>query len=107
MGMLSASMLRGKELYAKVIADLPKELEKYGFKSVQDVIDTQLTNRVTYEHEMPSVDADKCTHCRLCERNCPYFAIEMNENKIPTFDENKCFRCGLCASKCPVKAIKF
>ena len=105
--MLSAPMLRGKELYAKVIADLPKELEKYGFKSVQDVINTQLTNRVTYEHEMPEVNKDKCTHCKMCERNCPYFAIKMDANNVPTFDASKCFRCGLCASKCPVKAIKF
>ena len=100
-------MLQGIELYAKVIADLPKELEKYGFSSVQEVIDTHLTNMVTYEHELPAVDKDKCTHCRLCERNCPYFAIEMNENKVPEFNPNKCFRCWLCASKCPVKAIKF
>ena len=106
-GMLSAPMLRGKELYAKVIADLPKELEKYGFKSVQEVIDTQLTNKVTYEHEMPSVNKEKCTHCRLCERNCPYFAIEMDEDKCPLFNKDKCFKCGLCASRCPTKAIKF
>ena len=105
--MLSAPMLRGKELYAKVIADLPKELEKYGFKSVQDVIDTHLTNKVTYEHEMPSVNKEKCTHCGMCERNCPYFAIKMDESRCPTFDASKCFRCGLCASKCPTKAIKF
>ena len=105
--MLSAPMLRGKELYAKVIADLPKELEKYGFSSVQEVIDTQLKNVVTYEHEMPQVEPTKCSHCGLCMRNCPYFAINMNEEKVPTFDFNKCFRCGLCASKCPTKAIKF
>ena len=106
-GMLSAPMLRGKELYAKIIADLPKELEKYGFKSVQDVINTQLKNVVTYEHDMPSVDSSKCSHCQLCARNCPYFAIDMDENRVPKFNPNKCFRCGLCASKCPVKAIKF
>ena len=105
-GMLSAPMLKGKELYAKIIADLPKELEKYGFKSVQEVIDTPLKNMVSYEHEMPSVNPDKCSHCRLCERNCPYFAIEMVEG-VPSFNKNKCFRCGLCASRCPVKAIKF
>ena len=106
-GMLSAPMLRGKELYAKIIKDLPGELEKYGFKSVNDVINTHLTNMVSYEHVLPTVEASKCSHCAMCSRNCPYFAIEMNENKVPEFNPNKCFRCGLCASKCPVKAIKF
>ena len=106
-GMLSAPMLRGKELYAKIIKDLPGELEKYGFKSVEDVINTHLTNMVSYEHELPTVEASKCSHCGMCSRNCPYFAIEMNESKVPEFNPNKCFRCGLCASKCPVKAIKF
>ena len=106
-GMLSAPMLRGKELYAKVINDLPKELEKYGFASVQEVIDTQLKNVVTYEHDLPEVIVNKCSHCGLYARNCPYFAINMNEDKVPSFDSSKCFRCGLCASKCPTKAIKF
>ena len=62
---------------------------------------------VSYEHELPTVEASKCSHCGMCSRNCPYFAIEMNESKVPEFNPNKCFRCGLCASKCPVKAIKF
>lgn len=106
-GMLSAPMLRGKELYRKIINDLPGALAKYGFNSVQEVIDSQLTNNCKYENKMPSVDETKCSHCGLCARNCPYFAIEINEEKIPVFDEDKCFRCGLCASKCPTKAIKF
>lgn len=106
-GMLSAPMLRGKELYKKIIDDLPKELEKYGFSSIEDVIKTGLKKETKYEAELPSVNKDKCTHCGMCERNCPYFAINMDEGKNPTFNPNKCFRCGLCASKCPVKAIKF
>ena len=106
-GMLSAPMLRGKELYKKVIDDLPRELEKYGFKSVEDVMKTGLKKVTTYEAELPRVKEDKCTHCGMCARNCPYFAIDMNEKKIPEFNSEKCFRCGLCASKCPVKAIEF
>ncbi len=106
-GMLSAPMLRGKELYKKVIDDLPKELEKYGFSSVEDVMKTGLKKVTTYEAELPKVKEDKCSHCGMCARNCPYFAIDMNEKKIPEFNAEKCFRCGLCASKCPVKAIEF
>ena len=106
-GMLSAPMLRGKELYKKILDDLPKELEKYGFKSVEDVMKTGLKKVTTYEAELPRVKEEKCTHCGMCARNCPYFAIDMNEKKIPVFNFEKCFRCGLCASKCPVKAIEF
>jgi dihydroorotate dehydrogenase (fumarate) len=101
--MLSAALIRGKQLYAKIIADLPMVLEKYGFKSIQDVIDTQLHNPVKYEAELPKLIPEKCTRCLLCVKVCPYFAIEMKDQI--TFDPEKCFRCGLCVSKCPTKAI--
>lgn len=103
--MLSAAMLKGKELYKKIIDDLPKALEKHGFSSIQEVIDTTLINDCKYEADLPSLIEEKCTRCQLCVRNCPYFAIELKD-KI-TFDPNLCFRCGLCASRCPTKAIKF
>ena len=102
--MLSAALLRGRDLYAKIIADLPGVLEKYGFKSIQEVIDTKLTNNVKYEGNVPTLVKEKCVKCQLCTRICPYFAISMKE--VITFDPAKCFRCGLCASKCPTGAIK-
>lgn len=104
--MLSSAMLRGKELYAKIIADLPATLEKYGFKSLQEVIDTQLENKAVYEKgDTPKVDSAKCSKCGTCARICPYFAIEMKDG--PVFNGDKCFRCGLCVSKCPVKALTY
>lgn len=101
--MLSAALLKGKQLYAKIIEDLPKVLEKYGFKSIEDVIATGLKNHVKYTSHLPELIEEKCTRCMLCVRICPYFAIDMKE-KI-TFNPEKCFQCGLCASKCPTKAI--
>ena len=104
--MLSAAMLRGKELYAKIIADLPATLEKYGFKSVEDVINTNLKHETVYGMaEPPTVDPNKCSKCGTCARICPYFAIEMDG--VPKFNSEKCFRCGLCVSKCPVKALTY
>lgn len=101
--MLSAALLKGKQLYAKIIEDLPKALEKYGFSSIEEVIKTGLKNTVKYESSLPTLIVDKCTRCMLCVRVCPYFAIDMKD--VITFNPEKCFQCGLCATKCPTKAI--
>ncbi len=101
--MLSGALLKGKDLYRRIIKNLPKALEKYGFSSIEEVKRTTLRNPVTYEPVVPVLDEDKCTRCELCVRVCPYFAITM-EDKI-TFNDDKCFGCGLCISKCPTKAL--
>lgn len=101
--MLSAALLKGKQLYKKIIEDLPSRLEKYGFKSIQEVIDTNLKNEVKYKRSVPTLIEEKCIKCDLCVKICPYFAIDMLD-KI-TFNANKCFECGLCVVKCPTHAI--
>ncbi len=102
--MLSGALLKGKDLYKKIINDLPKELEKNGFESIEEVKNTKLNNHVSHTKRVPLLDEDKCTKCQLCVRVCPYFAITL-EDKI-TFNEDLCFGCGLCISKCPTKALK-
>lgn len=101
--MLSAALLKGKQLYAKIIADLPKALATHGFNSVEEVINTHLYNTVRYEASVPELIEDKCIKCNICVNVCPYFAIEMKD--IITFDAIKCFECGLCVVKCPTDAI--
>ncbi len=104
--MLSEAMLKGKDVYTKIINDLPAALEKYGFSSIEDVKATKLgQTRVNMEPTFPQIDDDKCTSCNLCVKNCPYFAMTMVDKKV-VVDESKCFGCGLCESRCPVDAIK-
>ena len=103
--MLSSALLVGKTLYAKIIKDLPKALKKYGFNSIQEVIDTQLKKDVVYQQSLPILDEEACIECHLCENICPYFAIDFKD-KI-TFNPDKCFQCGLCIAKCPTGAIHF
>lgn len=101
--MLSAALLKGKDLYKKIISDLPKTLEKYGFSSIEEVIQTKLTNEVKYKASLPRLIKEKCIKCNICVQVCPYFAIEMRDQI--TFLEDKCFECGLCVVKCPTDAI--
>jgi len=101
--MLSAALLKGKGLYEKIIKDLPKTLEKYGFSSIEDVIAAKLTIDASYEPFLPVLIPQKCTRCMICLNICPYFAIDMKDQI--TFNPEKCFSCGLCIVKCPVEAI--
>lgn len=103
--MLSEAMMKGRDTYARVLKQLPGTLERYGFSSVEHVKNTGLTKSMpAMMPSYPVINKDMCTGCGLCERNCPYFALEMKENK-PFINSEKCFGCGLCQSRCPAHAI--
>ena len=102
--MLSAAMLKGKDLYEKILRDLPKILKKLDFISVEHVINTPLQKgEVKYNPSFPVADKEKCTLCGICQRVCPYFAITVTDSV--QVNCSQCFGCGLCESRCPVKAI--
>ena len=102
--MLSGALLKGKGLYSRIIENLPKELDKYGFEDIAGVMDAGLKIKSGYEPHTPVLDEEACTHCRLCERICPYFAISYDGTI--RIDGEKCFGCGLCISKCPAGALE-
>ena len=103
--MLSAALLKGKQLYRKILEDLPGALEKYHFTSVQEVVNTELKIQDYYhEKTVPVFDRDKCVECSICENVCPFFAISKSNHGM-TADGHKCMGCGLCRTRCPKKAI--
>lgn len=102
--MLSAAMLKGRDWYAKVLADLPGVLDRYGFADVNEIKRTTMTMpRQKLEPTFPEIDSS-CRKCGVCVDNCPYFAMTRTDG-VPTVDTHKCFGCGLCESRCPVGAI--
>lgn len=104
--MLSAALIKGKDLYAKVLAALPGALERYGFGSVAEVRASGLSTwEPRWTPRLPVVDKASCTRCGLCERVCPYFAMKAPKNIAAKADADACFGCGLCESRCPVGAI--
>jgi len=49
------------------------------------------------------VDQTLCTQCGICQKGCPYDAIELKPH--PSFDMDKCYGCWFCYNHCPSKAI--
>jgi heterodisulfide reductase subunit A len=63
--------------------------------------------KVKLETTIVQINPDICKGCRLCQKLCPYGALEFNEdNKIMEVESAKCKGCGTCAAACPAGAIK-
>jgi heterodisulfide reductase subunit A len=60
----------------------------------------------TFRRVLPlSVDAEKCTGCGLCVRQCPQRAVRMAEKGKAVLDAKACQSCQRCAGYCPANAI--
>ena len=52
------------------------------------------------------IDADTCTSCGQCIKNCPFKCWEIGENEVPRMKEHySCFSCFNCMIACPVDAV--
>lgn len=53
----------------------------------------------------PTVFAEQCRGCMLCQRQCAHGAISYDENRIAHIDHDKCVGCGRCIGGCNFDAI--
>ncbi len=51
-------------------------------------------------------DQERCVSCGLCEKACPFMAVEQREGKLKQVNMY-CSRCAACADVCPKSAIRF
>ncbi len=55
----------------------------------------------------PNFRKEGCTQCKRCTVECPFGAINEDEEGYPLFNEARCRRCGTCMGACPVRVISF
>ncbi len=55
----------------------------------------------------PTFRKEGCTQCKRCTVECPFGAIDEDEQRYPQFNESRCRRCGTCMGACPVRVISF
>ncbi len=55
----------------------------------------------------PRFRKEGCTQCKRCTVECPFGAINEDEQRYPQFNESRCRRCGTCMGACPVRVISF
>jgi quinone-modifying oxidoreductase subunit QmoB len=55
----------------------------------------------------PKIGLDICTKCRRCTVECPFGAIDEDEQTFPRVNPTRCRRCGTCMGACPVRTISF
>ena len=55
----------------------------------------------------PLFRKEGCTQCKRCTVECPFGAIDEDEQRYPVFNESRCRRCGTCMGACPVRVISF
>jgi NADH:ubiquinone oxidoreductase subunit F (NADH-binding)/(2Fe-2S) ferredoxin/Pyruvate/2-oxoacid:ferredoxin oxidoreductase delta subunit len=52
-----------------------------------------------------SIDAEKCTGCGRCLRDCPAEAISGVKKEAHSIDQEKCIKCGSCYELCKFEAV--
>lgn len=104
--LLSAAMIKGKNIYSEIINNLPQELKKLGYKDIKEIIGIAKDSnpKEKFLKKTPVINTDKCVKCGLCVRVCPYYALAMTPEGVAV-DIEECFGCGLCQSRCPTRAI--
>ena len=106
---------RKKQAAVKQVATIAHHLKRK--RHAVDVVEGSwawVKSRIIYpwfsRHSMTDkkfvVDADRCTHCGACVKNCPMQNISLKAGELPKWN-GTCAMCLACIHRCPTRAIDY
>ncbi len=76
-------------------------------QSVENAAEGRAAHPRSGDLSFPEFRKEGCTQCKRCTVECPFGAIDEDEERYPVFNEGRCRRCGTCMGACPVRVISF
>lgn len=71
------------------------------------VIGTKIGKLLHIKQLRLEADKERCTHCRICEKNCP-MSLKVEEKVLSgKLHDSECILCGACIDNCPKKVIRY
>jgi heterodisulfide reductase subunit A len=85
--------------------DIPTSVSN-GAAAAAQILSRICQGQIALEPYRASVDAERCSGCRICNDLCPFSAISFDESAMVTVIDGKlCQGCGVCVAACPAAAI--
>ena len=85
--------------------DIPTSVSN-GAAAAAQILSRISQGQIALEPYRASVDAARCSGCRICNDLCPFSAISFDEGAMVTnIDPKLCQGCGVCVAACPARAI--
>ena len=93
--------------------DVPSSIDDAAGATLKAIQCMELTSQGMAVHpramdmSYPEFFMQRCTQCKRCTVECPFGAINEDEEANPLPNPTRCRRCGICMGACPERIISF